>query len=281
MRSLKFRLGLRLKITAYISVLIIFTSTVLGWFLVKREAEEFIQHLKDKGTVIASSVASASELGVLIGDKRIFKNIIAGLNQGTDVNDVVYCIIYDAKGARLDSTKTRPHHIEGISPLADAEVTEKALRTERPLIQSFTRDERKTPVFDIAAPIMTHKTPELTGEALIFGIGEDSPSEGVIEKIGVARIGISLEPMNEEIKRAGRTIRKITALVVMRAIGITVFLVRLIVNPVQQLVAATERVASGDLDKPVEIGTNDEIGELGVSFNKMTEDLKRYRDEIS
>ncbi len=74
---------------------------------------------------------------------------------------------------------------------------------------------------------------------------------------------------------------RVTALVVAFAIGITIFLARLIVNPIQQLVQATERVASGDLDRQVEISTNDEIGWLGVSFNRMTEDLKRYRDEIS
>ncbi|UCD56390.1 MAG: response regulator, partial [Candidatus Hydrogenedentota bacterium] len=75
-------------------------------------------------------------------------------------------------------------------------------------------------------------------------------------------------------------IRNVTVMVVLLAIGVTVFLVRLILNPVQQLVAATERVASGDLDKPVMINTNDEIGELGASFNEMTEDLKRYRTEL-
>jgi signal transduction histidine kinase/DNA-binding response OmpR family regulator len=127
---------------------------------------------------------------------------------------------------------------------------------------------------------MTQKTPSRSGEEVIFGVAEEALSEEIREKIGVARIGISLDAMNAEIRTAKRTIMKVTAMVVLLAIGATIFLVRLIVNPVQQLVAATERVATGDLDKPVQITTNDEIGELGTSFNKMIEDLKRYRTEI-
>jgi len=273
MRPPKLRLGLRFKITAYISIVVIFTATVLGWFLVQREVEGFAEHLKEKGEVIGRNVASASEYGVLTGDERMFESIIAGLILETDV---AYCIIYNSKGKPLASTPTLPHDIEGISAAAAYEVNEQALRTDRLLIQAFTQDERKTPVYDIAAPIITRKAPALSGEELMFGVGQKE----VAEKIGVARIGISLDAMNEGIRQAGRTIKRVTALVVMLAIGITVFLVRPIVNPVQQLVEATERVASGDLDKPVVISTNDEIGELGISFNRMTEDLKHYRIEL-
>ena len=46
-----------------------------------------------------------------------------------------------------------------------------------------------------------------------------------------------------------------------------------IVNPVLKLTAATEKVSKGDLSSRADITTNDEIGELATSFNKMTEDL--------
>jgi signal transduction histidine kinase/DNA-binding response OmpR family regulator len=277
MRPPKFRLGLRFKITAYISLVVILTATVLGWFLVRRQVREIADHLKEKGAVIARGVASASEYGVLTGDETIFASIIAGLIKESDV---AYCIIYDNKGEPLAHTPVLPRHIKGISPAADYEVNERALRADKLKIQHFTEDETKTPVYDIAAPIMTQKSPSLSGEEVIFGIGEEPDTEGVPERIGVARIGISLDAMNEQISQARRTIRNVTVMVVLLAIGMTVFLVRRIVNPVEQLVAATERVASGDLDKPVMINTNDEIGDLGASFNKMTQDLKRYRTEL-
>jgi signal transduction histidine kinase/DNA-binding response OmpR family regulator len=273
-----FRLGLRLKITAYISLMVILTATVLGWFLVRRQAREISGHLKEKGEFLGRHTALLSEYGVVTGDETMFDSIIAGL---TEEEDVVYCIISDNHGEILARTSKLPHSIEGISDSFAYGVAENALKTDQLLIQSFTRDEAKTPVYDIAAPIVTQKmnTP-LSGEEVILGISDEPMTEGTSEKIGVARVGISLDSMNEEISRASRTIRNVTVTVVLLAIGMTVFLVGLIVNPVQQLVAATERVASGDLDKPVVISTNDEIGELGQSFNKMTQDLKRYRIEL-
>ncbi|RJP64310.1 MAG: response regulator [Candidatus Abyssobacteria bacterium SURF_17] len=277
MRPPKFRFGLRLKITAYISLVVILTAAVLGWFLVRQQIQEIALHLQEKGKVLARNVASASEYGVLTGNNTIFEGIISGL---TREKDVAYCIIYNDRGEILARTQVLPRHIEGISQTSAYEVTERALKTNELLIQPFTKDETKTPVYDIAVPIMTQKAPSLSGEEVIFGMGDESRSEGIPEKIGVARIGISLDTMNEEISQGRRTIRNVTVMVVLLAIAATVFLVRLIVNPVQQLVAATERVASGDLDKPVSIHTNDEIGELGASFNKMTDDLKRYRTEL-
>ncbi len=227
---------------------------------------------------MARNIASASEYGMLTGNRAVFEVVIAGLKKE---KDVAYCIIENNRGEILARTPTLPHNISGISEAAAYEVAERALTGDRLLIQSFTEDETRTPVYDIAAPITTQKmSTSLSGEEVVLGMTDESVARGVTEKIGVARIGISLAAMNEQISRAGRTITNVTVIVVLLSIGITVFLVRVIVDPVQQLVAATERVASGNLDKPVMITSNDEIGELGASFNKMTEDLKRYRTAL-
>lgn len=53
-----------------------------------------------------------------------------------------------------------------------------------------------------------------------------------------------------------------------------------IVNPIKKLIQATQKVAAGDLEHRVEIKRKDEIGELSLSFGKMTEDLKESREEI-
>jgi signal transduction histidine kinase/DNA-binding response OmpR family regulator len=277
MRPPRLKLGLRFKITAYISFIVIITAAVLGWFLVRQQVQEISAHLKEKGAVLGRNVASASEYGVLTGNTSMFDSIIAGLSKE---KDVAYCIIYNNRGEILARTPKLPHHIEGISPAAAYEMNEWARNVTSLDIRSYTRDETRTPVFDVAAPIMTQRTPFLSGEEVIFAVGEQGRAEGVPERIGVARVGISLDSMNKEIHQARRTILTVTVMVVLLAIGVTVFLVRVIVNPVQQLVNATERVASGNLDHLVSINTNDEIGDLGASFNKMTRDLKRYRTEL-
>jgi len=49
---------------------------------------------------------------------------------------------------------------------------------------------------------------------------------------------------------------------------------RAISKPIKKLIKATELIAGGDLTQRIDIKSGDEIGVLGRSFNKMTEDLR-------
>ncbi len=51
-------------------------------------------------------------------------------------------------------------------------------------------------------------------------------------------------------------------------------------RPLAKLNNASIEIGKGNLDAKVEISSKDEIGQLGVSFNKMVEDLKEYRDKL-
>ncbi|PYT09913.1 MAG: hypothetical protein DMF49_00710 [Acidobacteria bacterium] len=57
-------------------------------------------------------------------------------------------------------------------------------------------------------------------------------------------------------------------------------LVKIIGGPLRDLVAATRRVAAGDLSVRVSPSSADEIGELGEAFNRMAADLEIARAEV-
>ncbi len=57
------------------------------------------------------------------------------------------------------------------------------------------------------------------------------------------------------------------------ALALGVLLARAISKPVKELTEATQRVAGGELGHQVPVRTQDEIGELAVSFNQMSADL--------
>lgn len=68
---------------------------------------------------------------------------------------------------------------------------------------------------------------------------------------------------------------------------ITIGVSRSIVNPIQNLIKITERIADGELSHPVPIYGDDEIGALSRSFDKMrrrlleyTENIKKYNLEL-
>ncbi len=58
------------------------------------------------------------------------------------------------------------------------------------------------------------------------------------------------------------------------------YLARGITEPIKELAEATNRVAEGDLDVTISRASNDEIGSLVRSFNKMTSDLRQGQQTI-
>ena len=64
------------------------------------------------------------------------------------------------------------------------------------------------------------------------------------------------------------------------AAGLAYFLARGIAGPIQELTDATHAVAEGSFDVSLRTSSRDEIGALFSSFNQMTEDLKRQREDL-
>lgn len=64
------------------------------------------------------------------------------------------------------------------------------------------------------------------------------------------------------------------------AAALAYFLARGIAGPIKELTDATHAVAEGRLDVSLETSSRDEIGALFSSFNQMTEDLKRQREDL-
>ncbi len=64
------------------------------------------------------------------------------------------------------------------------------------------------------------------------------------------------------------------ALILFASVQIT----RTIIRPAEKLTEAARRIGRGQLNQKIDITTNDEIGELGSEFNKMTERLRTYEE---
>ena len=58
------------------------------------------------------------------------------------------------------------------------------------------------------------------------------------------------------------------------------YLARRIARPLGALAEATRKVAEGDLDHRVDVEATDEIGQLVVAFNRMTDDLRTSKEDL-
>jgi two-component system NtrC family sensor kinase len=97
--------------------------------------------------------------------------------------------------------------------------------------------------------------------------------------VGILYVGIPENPF-----LAVRTSMMLTFLLVAGAgvivvLGITYFITRSMILPLEEMVKASNRIAAGDLDHSVSITSQDEIGILANSFNKMLASIKTMKLE--
>jgi len=58
------------------------------------------------------------------------------------------------------------------------------------------------------------------------------------------------------------------------------FFAKKLTNPVQELAAGAHRIASGDFSQRIEVRSKTELGDLGSSFNLMTDQLERFIQDL-
>jgi two-component system nitrogen regulation sensor histidine kinase NtrY len=76
------------------------------------------------------------------------------------------------------------------------------------------------------------------------------------------------------------TLSIVTLLIVFSSIWIGFYLSKEITIPIKELADGTNRIASGDYDFFIDLESNDEIGGLVNSFNRMTMDLKTSKNKL-
>ncbi|HWX21716.1 MAG TPA: histidine kinase dimerization/phospho-acceptor domain-containing protein, partial [Candidatus Binatia bacterium] len=101
---------------------------------------------------------------------------------------------------------------------------------------------------------------------------------------GDAGLGYLLLASYEQPLRAFHSTQKTVLLVsglgILLGTLIVSLLVRKLTEPLRQLQASADAIGHGDFSHQVEITSDDECGELARAFNRMTENLKRSREEL-
>jgi nitrogen fixation/metabolism regulation signal transduction histidine kinase len=171
---------------------------------------------------------------------------------------------------------------EAISRLAKGILTQKDVAFCRiediDGILLFQEGSKKEKHFrEFTSVVVTKKVAEEGGEGMILG----APME-VKEEIGKVYLAISLSGLNQKVKSIQKTIIAFVIVTIILASLVISLLGKLVLSdPITLLVKGTEKIARGDLDYKVPIKSKDEIGMLAVSFNKMTEDLKKTTTSIT
>jgi two-component system NtrC family sensor kinase len=98
--------------------------------------------------------------------------------------------------------------------------------------------------------------------------------------VGMLYVGTLEQPYVDLRVRTSLLFLGITLTAVLAAIAVSYIFSRRLSTPVRALVAASRRVAAGDLETKVPVTSNDEIGQLASSFNTMAASLKARDDQL-
>ncbi len=123
---------------------------------------------------------------------------------------------------------------------------------------------------------------ELGQRVAALNSSEWIPIEMNGQRIGFLRFSALVERLTARTMPEADFLARINTAVFLSALGATAvalllgaLLARTLTQPIRQLTAATQLIAQGQLGHQVPINTDDELGELAVSFNQMSADLAR------
>jgi two-component system, NtrC family, sensor kinase len=98
--------------------------------------------------------------------------------------------------------------------------------------------------------------------------------------VGILGVGIPEDPFLDVRTSMMLPFLLVAGIGVLVVLGITYFITSSMIHPLEEMVRATNRISAGDLDHTVGITSNDEIGILANSFNKMLASIKTMKVEL-
>jgi PAS domain S-box-containing protein len=164
--------------------------------------------------------------------------------------------------------------VEALSPagkvLAHTNVLETGkLRADEPSRRALAADKTSAETVLGAKPLLILSVP-------VWRADEDFLlSGGPRRRLGTLRLALPLDQTLVSAQRVGTIVAGIAAAFSLLMLGLSLFLLRLVVRPIRSIVAATASVAAGDYAVDVPVMSRDEFGELAQAFNRMAAALSR------
>ncbi len=257
------RQSLAAKFFLLVSVFILLTAVAVTGFVIRQKKLESYDKLMSNAASTANFIAQLSEYGVFSEDVEILQQIIHRIKD----QEVRYVGML-----RLDRSLITERYIYGNEsgfslppfPVEDSNKTKYSstftTASDRELIQFIT-------------PITSVKNSQF--DALAIPPATDKQKT---EIIGYVRLIFSQEKIRQETTEAILMVVVVTLGIVVFSLLCTFIFIRRLLSPVKKLAQATKKIAAGDLDVPIIVTSNDELGMLSSNFSHMAKKIKD-RDE--
>lgn len=209
---------------------------------------ELARDLENRGISEAHALVHESVHYILTGNFPALEHDLMGHRNLSE--DLEYIFILDSQGEVMSHTFERglPSELRGVNKVPSGQP-----HSVQSLVSEFGK------MIDVAVP--------LTDGAL-----------------GAIHLGLSTKRIEKNTRHIVRLIGGTIFIVFFSGCLAIIYFTRRITKPVYELVKTAEAVGRGQLDLTVTVVSDDEIGQLGHTFNKMTRDLSKTlisRDQLN
>jgi len=236
--------SVRSKIMGIVIGVILVLGGAITYQFATRDARSMRGQIEGKGLAMSRALAARATNMVLTNQRYALYELAAEIQQSD--GDVRYVYVTDPAGQPLVHTfgSGFPRDLLALpAPSPAAPQTVRRLSTEHGMVQ------------DIAVPILS-------------GRG------------GFAHVGISESRVQSDVRKDVQASLLIIAGMVLLGGAGAFGLATVLTRPVGRLVRATEAVGRGEFEAAAPVWATDEIGRLGIAFNKMTEQLRESAETL-
>jgi TMAO reductase system sensor TorS len=257
------KLSIATKFNLLVISLILATALGITAYVVHDEITLRQEELLNHGLAVASVAAENSEYGIYTENQDSLEQILDGLFSD---DKVLYAAVLDRDAATLQARFRLPAlPLPEVAPLAKP-----GLRGETRWQKVADRSGRQylellTPVYSLPAKGTTEIFPEQNGRGGI---------------IGYLRVGLDQESLRLQLYRFILSTGLFTLLLIGVGSILSLLATRKITAPLRRLAGVANDISQGNLDHRIEVGSHDEIADLGTAFNQMLERLREYRCRV-
>jgi signal transduction histidine kinase len=252
-RKVRMHMSLRTRFMVSVIVLLICLVGLILFAIEKREVKAIFEEQKEKGWLMAGSIAQLNLQPLLYWDKSGIEENLEG-----QIDDkLLYVVIYDRNNkpyAANEFIKDYDEIFQTTGLTGDEGQGSCSYVTKE---FEDRRSNQTIPVLEIETPIYAKGSPR---------------------RWGAIKIGLSLVDMRQEMFKTRLVLILIgVGGIVIGAVGASL-LARRIVRPIKKLAEGTVNIARGDFSQKIEIDAQDEIGDLAQNFNQMSHRLQMAKE---
>jgi len=258
--------GLQGRLVLCFSLLLLVALTASFWSFASRTADTVSDILGEQARQIAQTLAMASGPACEVQDVTQLQQLGRELLKGRNIVLVVY---YDAAGEPLAVASRDPDMsldvwLAGPEPRASTPQLMLVRRRHLPSLGEYLQ---------VTAPVLAQR--QSPGwEGLI----QDEPA--ALSLLGYLTVGISQHNEQKQLQRVSAISILVGCIIFLLSLPLAGGMVHRVFLPIRQLVAAANRIASGEYDAHVATDRPDEIGQLARSFNEMVRRIHQHQQQL-